>query len=416
MPTPLNILFIVPYVPDLIRVRPYNLIRYLARREHCITVLAPWTTEEEYNSMQELETICERVDGVRLPKMLSYWNCLTALPTKIPLQSVYCWHPALVRKAMALLAENNGKKIDLVHVEHLRGARYGLKLKSSISNSCVPVVWDSVDSITYLFRQAAGQSQKRLSRLITGFELSRTEWYEGYLVNQFDRVLVTSKTDKAALDKLGHLDPSSGKVVVLNNGVDLSYFTPAPEIKREPGTLVVSGKLSYHANVSMVLHLVKNIMPLVWEKRPDVKLYVVGKNPPREIQELKENPAIVVTDTVRDIRPYLQRATAAVAPVTYGAGIQNKVLEAMACATPVISTSKAVSALNVLPGRDVLVADAPDQFAHLVLELLSRPEMQMAIGGAGRRYVETHHSWNGIAEKLEEVYLEEITKKRGKCL
>ncbi len=309
------------------------------------------------------------------------------------------------------------EELRCVHVEHLRGARYGLRLLPELADSAVPVVWDSVDSISYLFRQTVDRSPHGLRRVLTQLELQRTEWYEGYLVNSFDHVLVTSKTDKKALEELGHLAaPAADKVAVLNNGVDLAYFMPEPGLQREPATLVVSGKLSYHANVNMVLHLVQNVMPLIWAERPEVRLCVVGKNPPREILALGENPAVVVTGTVPDIRPYLQQATVAVAPITYGAGIQNKVLEAMACGTPVVATSKAVSALDILLGEDVLVADDAQQLARAVLQLLSSRDLQKKIGDAGRRYVENHHSWKAIAEKLEAIYWEAVIKKRGKYL
>jgi glycosyltransferase involved in cell wall biosynthesis len=114
---------------------------------------------------------------------------------------------------------------------------------------------------------------------------------------------------------------------------------------------------------------------------------------------------VTVTGTVADIRPYLQKATVAVAPVTYGAGIQNKVLEAMACATPVVTTSRTVSALTAVPGRDLLVADEPKAFAETILCLLANPTERAAIGGAGHNYVKTYHNWAGIAAQLEEVYL-----------
>ena len=142
-------------------------------------------------------------------------------------------------------------------------------------------------------------------------------------------------------------------ISVLPNGVDLGYFYVGEELKREPATLVISGKMSYHANVSMTLEMVREILPVIWDQRPETKLWIVGKDPPREIQELGQHPKITVTGTVPDIRPYLQNATIAVAPITYGAGIQNKVLEAMACATPVVASSQAVSALNTISGKDI---------------------------------------------------------------
>jgi glycosyltransferase involved in cell wall biosynthesis len=93
-----------------------------------------------------------------------------------------------------------------------------------------------------------------------------------------------------------------------------------------------------------------------------------------------------------------------VAPVTYGAGIQNKVLEALACGTPVVASPQAVSALDVRPGEHLLVEDGAEAFAQAVLGLLGNAGLRARLGSAGRRYVETHHNWDGIAARLEDVY------------
>lgn len=155
-------------------------------------------------------------------------------------------------------------------------------------------------------------------------------------------------------------------------------------------------------------------MPRVWERRADVQLYIVGKDPDISIQRLGEHPQIKVTGTVNDIRPYLGSATAAVVPQLYGAGIQNKVLEAMACGTPVVATSGAVSALNTQAGVEVLTADTPENFASRVVELINNPTLQRQIGSAGQAYVKDKHSWSAIAGALEEIYLATIdSKKRG---
>jgi glycosyltransferase involved in cell wall biosynthesis len=227
------------------------------------------------------------------------------------------------------------------------------------------------------------------------------------LLGHFDRTLVTSPADREALLALESAPTGAEACVsVLPNGVDLDYFSPHTPARREPATLVISGKMSYHANITMTLHLVQSIMPHVWEKRPDVKLWIAGKDPVKEIQALGEHPSVTVTGTVSDIRPYLQQATIAVAPLTYGVGIQNKILEALACATPVITTPQAVSALGVTPGREVLVAQDPGVFAKQVLQLLDDPQQQQRIGLAGRLYVEAHHKWETIAAHLEGAYRE----------
>jgi glycosyltransferase involved in cell wall biosynthesis len=201
-------------------------------------------------------------------------------------------------------------------------------------------------------------------------------------------------------------------VTILPNGVDLDYFVPHTPARKEPATLVISGKMSYHANVTMTLYLVQTIMPLIWAKRPEVKLWIVGKDPTHEIQALTANSSITVTGTVSDIRPYLQQATVAVAPLTYGVGIQNKILEALSCGIPVVTTPQAVSALSVVPGREVMVAQDPGVFAEQVLQLLADPQQQQRIGQAGRLYVEEHHRWENIAAQLEGAYHELIHTSR----
>lgn len=407
----MKILFIVPYVPNPIRVRPYNLIRYLAGRGHDLTVMTLWTNEAERESLPDLEYYCRDLHAFHLPRWRSFYNSLAALPTYTPLQSVFCWHPGLAKRIESLTYPCNGRApFDVIHIEHIRGARYGISLKThwAGSKSQIPLVWDSVDSIGHLFRQASVQSKKLFGRWMARFELKRTERYEDWLIKQFDRVLVTSAADKKAILSYSSDSCKSDNVSILRNGVDTSYFKPEAGISREPATLVVSGKMSYHANVSMVMHLVEDIMPLVWAMRDDTKVWIVGKDPPKTVRTMADDPRITVTGTVDDIRTYLLRATIAVAPVTYGAGIQNKVLEAMACATPVVASPQAVSALDISPGIELLTAQDPAEYARTILNLLRYKDFRSRMGQAGRAFVEKHHQWSGIASQLEGIYQQAI--------
>ena len=417
----MNILYVVPYVPNLVRVRPYNLIRFLSEHGNRVTVVTLSSTDAEREDITRLRQICYNVHAIHLPRRRSLWNSFKTLPTGIPLQSVYSWHPALADELQAVLAQgqNGEPSFDLVHVEHLRGARYGLQLVTQTENNhrqnVPPVVWDSVDCISLLFRQASRQSRSRTGRIMTKLELKRTEQYEAWLTTQFDNILLTSPRDEEAfLELAAKYETLSrrSKFTVLPNGADLDYFQPDPMQVRDPCTAVVSGKMSYHANVTMVLHLVNSIMPLIWAKRPEFRLNIVGKDPSRELRALNQHPQIEVTGTVNDIRPYLRRATMALAPVTYSAGIQNKVLEAMACATPVVTTPMAVSALTAQVGRDLLTAQDPEDFAFAVLSLLENPARCLSLGANGRRFVETQHSWKNIASQLELVYQDAIHQSR----
>lgn len=403
----MRILFVVPYTPNLIRVRPYNLIRALGKRGHDVTVLTLATGEAEWADAEALAAGGHEVITQGINRLRSLANCLAALPTDTPLQAVYSWQPGLARRIAAFAGNGNGAApFDVVHVEHLRGARYGLQLLDQDRCQRPPVVWDSVDCISHLFRQAAVQSASRTRRWVTRLELERTARYEAGLIRRFDHVLVTSPVDREALLGLPASESCPpAPISVVRNGVDLDYFRPAPETVREEATLVFSGKMSYHANVTMVQHLVQEILPRVWDQRPDARLLIVGKDPPREIEGLAEvRDRIDVTGTVPDIRPYLQRATLAVVPLVYGAGVQNKVLEAMACATPVVAYAPALSALSARAGQDVALARDADEFAAQIVCLLQEPERRQQMGWYGRAYVESHHDWDLIAAGLEDIY------------
>jgi glycosyltransferase involved in cell wall biosynthesis len=164
--------------------------------------------------------------------------------------------------------------------------------------------------------------------------------------------------------------------------------------------------MSYHANISMAKFLVTEIMPKVWAKRPKVQLVIVGKDPTAEVHAFGVDPRITVTGTVNDIRPFLWKATVAVVPLVYGAGIQNKILEAMACGTPVISTSKTLSSIDAIPGKELLVADGANEFANKILEILDDRNLQTKISSAGERYVQRHHDWRAVAYRLSDCYVE----------
>jgi len=402
----MRILYITPYVPSLIRVRPYNLIQYLSRRGHLVTVLSLQSTEQEEKDAEKLRSCCHRVETVKLTRQQSLLNCFKALPTMTPLQAAYCHSPAMQSLIRKVLEE---EQFDIVHVEHLRGAYFGTTIAG------VPKVYDSVDCISLLFEKALHSATSRASRLVARLELDRTRRYEGRLISQYDKVLVTSPQDKEALLKLdarSHEQNQERKIAVLSNGVDLGYFAFANG-DRAPETLVFSGKMSYHANVAAVSYMVREVMPLVWARRPGVKLEIVGKNPPQAICALAKDDRVHVTGFVPDLRPYLARATVSVSPMQYSVGIQNKVLEAMAMGTPVVASSQACSALKVRNGTHLLVADDPTTFAERVLRLLDDVALRREMAMNGRNYVEERHDWRTIAHNLENIYAEVMERWRS---
>jgi len=403
----MRIAYIVPYVPNLIRTRSYNLINQLTALGHEVTVFTLGSSQGDLIDAHSLKGHSRDVNYYVQPIWRSLLNSALTLPSGKPLQSVYSWQPAMARQIAERASRN---EFDIVHIEHLRGSRFGLFLKSKLPN--MPVVWDSVDCISHLFQQASKQSGSFFGKFITGFELGRTRRAEGNLVCQFDHVLVTSPSDKNALVELVPSGKSQSEISVVPNGVDQEYFHPNPEYRRDSETIVFSGKMSYHANISMAQYLVEEIMPRIWKFRPAARLYIVGKDPAPVIKKMAQNPLITVTGTVDDIRPFLWRATVSVVPLLYGAGIQNKILEAMATGTPVVTTYQALSALQAQPGKDIFASDDPDGFSQAVLQLLANRDLQQKTGEAGVTYVRAFHSWASITSQLVNVYQQTVDSKK----
>jgi glycosyltransferase involved in cell wall biosynthesis len=405
----MRIAYIVPYVPNQIRTRSYNLVTHLQQLGHEVDVFTVGSNNADWQDAEALRSKCVKVAYYHQPLWRSLTNCLVASFSGRPLQSVYSWQPKLVKYLVERISEKGRSPYDIMHVEHLRGSEYGVQLKLKFPNEAV--VWDSVDCISHLFGQASAQSRDLFGKLITRFELERTRKREGSLLEYFNHILVTSSVDRTALLDLTRDKSKIAPISVLSNGVDQTFFHPNSKIKRDAETLVFSGKMSYHANVSMVKYLVTDIMPRVWKKRPGVRLYIVGKDPSSEIKEFEKNTLIKVTGTVDDIRPYLWRATVSVVPLLYGAGIQNKILEAMATGTPVVTTFNSLSALQIQPGKELLAAGNSDEFAQAIVQLIEEPLLQKEISDAGISYIRSHHNWLSIASQLVDIYQQTLNSR-----
>lgn len=387
----MRILFVTPYIPSLIRVRPYNILHALVERGHQVTLITLKPPGDEGEALPQLRQWCKAVHVIPHARTQTMWNGISALPTRTPIQMAYSKSPAFNRFMADLL---KSQTFDVAHVEHLRGAALTPVLGT------LPIVFDSVDSIALLFEKVLQDAPSLKSRLIAMLDLDRTRHFEGTLTNRFPHITVTSEADRQELIKLGC---RSDAVHVVPNGVDLDYFQPQ-SVERAANRLVFTGKMNYHANIAAVDDLVAKIMPLVWSQKPDTKLQIVGKDPAPSVLALAANPNVEVTGSVPDLRPYLAQASIAVSTIRYGVGIQNKVLEAMAMAAPVVCSEQACSALKTVNGQDIRVGQTPEQIANHIIDLLSAPEQRTSLGAAGRRYVERHHTWNSAAAYLEELY------------
>jgi glycosyltransferase involved in cell wall biosynthesis len=396
----MRVLFLSPYVPSRIRVRPYQWLRALSSLGHELHLVALQPPEDAWASTEDVARLCATVTLFPLSRARTVANALRAVFTSSPLQVAYSRLPAAER-AVADLARRH--HVDVVHIEHMRGA----VMASGVS--ALPRVFDAVDSISKLFESAVVEAPSRGQRLTARLDLARTRAFEGSVTTSFERVVVTSALDA---DVFAGLGADRTRIAAIANGVDTEYFANAWQ-PVSPPCVVFSGKMSYHANEAAARRLVERIMPRVWQQRPDVEVVLAGKDPPSGLQALASDRRVSVTGYVEDLRPWLCHASVAVSPLVYGAGIQNKVLEAMSSGVPTVASPQAVSALTADVGRDVLVADSDAAFADAITSVLDDRALASALGSRARAYVERCHDWRTQAGRLVDVYGSAVAAHRG---
>jgi len=404
--SPLRILFLTPYVPSLLRGRPYHLIRHLHAAGHRVTVVTAYASEAERTGLQAVRETCDRLVAVRVPRLRSLWNCVGAVPRPaVPFQAVYTRSPALTAAVHGAVhdAARADEPYDVLHVEHLRAALTGLSVGG------LPRVYDAVDCMTRLLDKTRRLSGHCPSRVGAWLDAARTRRFETQVTRRFDRVLVTSTVERQALAALAGDPEAAERITAVPNGVDLEYFRPSGA-PRDPATLVFVGRMGYHANINAVVHMIRDILPLIWARRPDVRFVVVGPDPPRGLRRAARHGAgrISFKGYVPDVRPYVGRASLAVAPFVYAVGMQNKLLEAMAMATPVVTTAPGAIPLGACDGEHVLVADGAPAFAQQVLRLLEDPVLRDRIGSGGQRYVAAAHDWTALTQRLLGLYAQSV--------
>ena len=360
----LRILYIGPHPPSPIAVRPWLFLGAL-RERHAIDILTP-----------HRPTGLDRLVALRHLADPAY-----------PLQAIAVESLAMRAAVRAAVAEG---EYDVIHVEHVRAFQF-------VPHADRPrILFDAVDCVSDLFAQAATY-QGVAWRRIFAHEARRLARFESTAIASAARVLVASRRDSAGLLKLQPDAP----VHVLRNPVDLSRFRPG--LERSPNTVVFTGKMSFHANRVAARWLCDEIWPHVRSRHPQARLVIAGARPPASLLRHR-GVGIEVTGYVPELGRLIAGAAVAVAPLRYAVGIQNKVLEAMACATPVVTTTAAVGDLGFEEGGHGFVANDAIAIAERICWLLDDRRSAGEMGRAGRDYVERHHAIGPLADELDRYY------------
>lgn len=387
----MKILYVAPYIPTRIRVRTYSLISELAKH-HDVHVIALCDTKDEKQTpgRNELQETVKSLKVVDHHKLKAISQALMALPTSSPMCTAYCWSRSMTREINDLLTSGD---FDVIHIEHLRAAHF------HPHRDGIPVVFDSVDCLSALFAQMAKSKQHgAASRFTMKEEAWKLKRYEPRMLSQFNHILTTTEIERQAL-----LDMNPGmNISVVPNGVDTDYFQPA-DTPRQPGRIIFTGKMSYSPNAQAAVWFASNVFTHIRERFPFAEFVIAGSNPPREVLDLAGIPGIKITGYVSDMRSELERCSIAVAPMLIAAGIQNKILEAMAMALPVVASKMSVRVFkDDHPG--IISAESADDMIQAICSLIESPEQAEAIGRTGRDEVCKKYSWSNSASQIGDIY------------
>jgi len=395
----------LPYPPHQgTTIRNYNIIRELARR-HEVHLLSFVQQEDELAAAAPLREACQSVRVVKAPRRTTAQRVRALLTSSLPDMAMRL--PS--EEFQATLDSYIGQvRPDVVQVEGIEMAQYGLALIKRRTGPYPVLVFDDHNA-EYILQRRAFETDVRQPRRWIGAMYSWVQWhrlarYEQLTCEQHDWTVVASEADAAAVHELlPNLD-----LTVIPNGVDSTFYRPGADFRREitlpANSLVFTGKMDFRPNVDGVLWFVNEVLPLIRSQEPDVRFYIVGQKPHPRVVALGEKPGVVVTGYVDDVRPYIAQASVYVVPLRMGGGTRLKIMEAMAMAAAVVSTSLGCEGFPLIADKHLKVADGEAQFAAAVLALLRDRPQALRLGAQARHFVEQHYDWGNIVPLFDQVY------------
>ena len=361
-----------------------NIARYLKGRGHELVLISFY---ERNVDMEEARKLYDKVYVVRRNVFASVCFSFLFWIMGKPIQCGYYYSWAFSKKFREVIRAECPER----YISHL------LRMVPYLEKNELQAV--SIVEMTDALSKTYGMSEKAkggmLKRMIYKIEKKLIERFELHVIRRFPKVVLVSQSDIDFLNRTCGMDNSS--LVLHTNGVECA---DSSSFRYDPMKVCFIGNMRTLQNQDAVLHFADDIFPLILRKFPDAMFYVVGAEPPRRILDLAERKNIVVTGFVNDLNVVISDACLAVAPVRVAAGIQNKVLVAMADKLPVVLTSMISRAIPELHhGENCLICDDSEEFAEACIRIMAEPGVRERLSIQGYNTVLQYYSW---AEKLKD--------------
>jgi sugar transferase (PEP-CTERM/EpsH1 system associated) len=388
----MRILFIshrLPYPPDHGgRIRAFNLIRHFAARGHEVTLCSLFRATDHASATRRLSRYCREMHVVTVTETAQHMRMLLRLPTRTPASLGYFYSPVLAREIRHAL---DRRSFDLIFVHSSSVAQY----VEEVAGVKKIIDFTDMDSQKWLLYCNFKPTVPGLAYRLEGIKLAAEE---KRLARRFEVCTVATKAELATLNRLGGARVADW----FSNGVDQDYFKPDGQGYRADAVSFV-GRMDYYPNEECMIRFCGDVLPLLRKEIPAIMLNIVGANPTARVRRLAALEGVTVTGWVPDVRPYVLRSCAMVAPLAIARGTQNKILEAMAMGVPVVTSTEAAGGVDARADEHLLVADTPADSARAILRLLREPRERRRIGEAGRARVLSHHDWGRSMRRLDAI-------------
>lgn len=390
----------LPYPPNKgDKVRSYHLLRHLAARHDVLL----GTFVDDPDDAQHVPTVrqwCKELHAVPLNPMLARLASLSGLSRGEPLTLAYYRNAGLARWVRAQQASH---AVDAVVVFSSSMAQYAVGVDA-------PNLIDFVDVDSAKWGEYAGAHRWPMSWLYRREAVKLLAYERDVAMRAQAAFFVTEK--ECALFR--SLAPECGpRIEAVGNGVDADFFDPgtawpSPYADDEIA-ITFTGAMDYWPNVDAVTWFATEVLPDLLKSWPTARFYIVGRSPTAAVQALASH-SVVVTGTVSDVRPYLQHAAVVVAPLRLARGIQNKVLEAMAMARPVVVAANCAQAIDATAGVHFLTAESVQEYIEQIGAVLTDRVGAGSLGRAARIQAIGSYGWTAQLSAVDRHLAELPTK------